>query len=104
MNLCQELLQSEDLKPYATSQDKELESRMDALLKILNRGPLLPLMTEPWIENKRRDFEAEVEKSLLQQIQRQQALGNHDRVMQLIETLFIIDPLNEDFLSMGVSR
>lgn len=103
MNLCQELLQSEDLKPYATSQDKELESRMDALLKILNRGPLLPLMTEPWIENKRRDFEAEVEKVFLQQIQRQQALGNHDRVMQLIETLFIIDPLNEDFLSMGVS-
>lgn len=60
-------------------------------------------MTEPWIESKRRDFELVIEQVFLKQIQRQQALGNHDRIMQLIETLFIIDPLNEDFLSMGVS-
>lgn len=103
MNLCQEILRTENQISNPTPRDKESESKINELIKILNRGPLFPLMTEPWIESKRRDFELVIEQVFLKQIQRQQALGNHDRIMQLIETLFIIDPLNEDFLSMGVS-
>lgn len=99
MTLCARIIEAGKTAPGAESAD----STVNELVRILTRGPLFPLVAETWMENGRHDFEEIVEKTLGLQIVQQQATGNYDRVLLLIETLFVIDPLNEDMLSKGVA-
>jgi two-component SAPR family response regulator len=95
-------IQSIRLMEKASDFRHELSKEMDELLELTDRGGLFTGLQANWIDPYKRDYENMIEHTLHIHIIALYEKELHKQAIHIANTFFIVDPLNEEILSLCI--